>query len=49
MRNYHLMLCITANDQTDSNKFDSEHKDRDSNFAKTEKKEEFYSSMQTPF
>ena len=39
MRNYHLMLCITANDQTDSNKFDSEHKDRDSNFAKPEKKE----------
>ena len=33
------MLCITANDQTDSNKFDSEHKDIDSNFAKPEKKE----------
>ena len=39
MRNYHLMLCVTANDQTDSNKFDSEHKVRDSNFAKPEKKE----------
>lgn len=32
------MLCITANDQTDSNKFDFEHKDLDSNFAKPETK-----------
>lgn len=32
------MLCITANDQTDSNKFDSEHKDIDSNFAKPEER-----------
>ena len=38
MRKCHVMLCITANDQTDSNKFDFEHKDLDSNFAKPETK-----------
>lgn len=32
------MLCITANDQTDSNKSDLEHEDLDSNFAILKKK-----------
>lgn len=34
------MLCITANDQIDSNKSDLEHEDLDSNFAILKKKVE---------
>lgn len=32
------MLCITANDLTDSNKFDLDHKDLDTNFTILKKK-----------
>lgn len=52
MSKCHLMLCITANDQTNSNKFDFEHKKRFGLklcHTKEESSEEFHSSVQAPF
>lgn len=52
MSQCHLMLCITANDQTNSNKFDFEHKKRfrlKLCHTKEESSEEFHTSVQAPF